>query len=81
MVSLSVNISPAAAVAAGCHALVNGVPVVDGSSVDVPLGSLVTLSLELDGGFELDNWNNGEWFDPDWQFLAVSDGVFTAFLS
>lgn len=78
LAQLTFNIVPANT---GCRLLVNGEAVELGAPLGYPIGSTINLSLELVGGYELDNWNNGEWFEPDWPVEVTADAAFTAYLS
>lgn len=78
MAQLTFNISPSGT---GCRILVNGEIVELGVPLGYPIGSTVNLGIELEDGFELDNWNNGEWFDPDWPVEVTEDASFVAYVS
>lgn len=78
MAQLIFNISPSGS---GCRILVNGEVVELGVPLGYPIGSTVNLSIELVDGYELDSWNDGQWFDPDWQVEVAGDASFVAIVS
>lgn len=78
MAQLTFIIEPANS---GCRILVNGEVVELGVPLGYPIGSTVNLSLELVDGYELDSWNNGQWFEPDWQVEVTEDASFVATVS
>lgn len=78
MAQLTFNIEPANT---GCRVLVNGEAVELGVPLGYPIGSTINLSLELVDGYELDSWNNGQWFEPDWQVDVTEDASFVAAIS
>lgn len=78
MAQLTFNIEPANT---GCRVLVNGEAVELGVPLGYPVGSAINLSLELVDGYELDSWNNGQWFEPDWQVEVTEDASFIATIS
>ena len=70
--TLSFNVSPNGSVTA------NGNPVIDEEQVDYERGTVVHLHAEPDDGASFLGWNNGEWFDEDWDYIADEDAVITA---
>lgn len=66
---------------AGCRILVDGVAVPLGVPLEFEEGSYLNLTAEPAPEYELDNWNGGEWFEADWQYLVVSGATVTAFFS
>lgn len=78
MAQLTFNIEPANS---GCRMLVNGETVELGVPLGYPVGSTINLSLELVDGYELDSWNNGQWFEPDWQVEVTEDASYVAAIS
>lgn len=78
MAQLTFNIEPSNT---GCRVMVNGEAVELGVPLGYPIGSTINLSLELVDGYELDSWNNGQWFEPDWQVEVTEDASFVATVS
>ena len=78
MAQLTFNIEPANT---GCRVLVNGEAVELGVPLGYPIGSTINLSLELVDGYELDSWNDGQWFEPDWPVEVTEDASFVALVS
>lgn len=53
---------------------------VTGGSLAVPQGGTVRLLLTPSEGYALENWNRGEWFDPEWDYRATADATITAYM-
>ncbi len=44
-------------------------------------GTVLRLQAVAAEGFVLDSWNDGEWFEEEWAFTALSDRTITAVMS
>lgn len=53
---------------------------VTGSSIQVARGTVVSLHVDIASGYTLQNWNSGEWFDPDWEYEATDDATITCLI-
>lgn len=54
---------------------------VTGRSIVVQRGDQVQLHVDPNDGLELENWNEGESFDPDWLYQADQDATITCYLN
>lgn len=54
---------------------------VTGQTLEVEPGRTVQIHLDPAEGHELQNWNEGQWFDPDWVYEVEGSAVITAVLS
>ena len=56
----------------------NGNPIIDEQQVEYERGTIVHLHAEPDPGASFVGWNQGEWFEEDWDITANEDAVITA---
>ena len=70
--TLSFNVSPNGSVTA------NGNPIIDEQQVEYERGTIVHLHAEPAPGASFVGWNQGEWFEEDWDITANEDAVITA---
>jgi len=54
---------------------------VTGTSVVYGLGETVRIHLEPAEGYALENWNDGQWFDEDWDYQVTGNAAITANLA